>query len=120
MVIFKVLIPSRYQMKLTIFVLFIVFSIGLSAQETAAIQGQTYNEPTRLTVYPNPVFDEVVYVSTQQAAPKEIAIYDVFGKIVLIDRITTNALNISRLTPGVYVLQVVQDKKTLTRKLVVK
>lgn len=107
-------------MKLTSFIFFIVFSIGLSAQETATIQGQTYNEPTKLTVYPNPVFDDVVHVTTQLATPKEIAIYDVFGKIVLTDRITTNTLNISKLTPGVYVLQVVQNKKTLTRKLVVK
>ncbi|WP_339707202.1 T9SS type A sorting domain-containing protein [uncultured Kriegella sp.] len=107
-------------MKLTSLIFFIVFSIGLSAQETATIQGQTYNEPTRLTVYPNPVFDDVVHVTTHLATPKEIAIYDVFGKIVLTDRITTNTLNISKLTPGVYVLQVVQNKKTLTRKLVVK
>lgn len=107
-------------MKLTSLIFFIVFSIGLSAQETVDSQAQSYKEPTRLTVYPNPVFDDVVYVTTQQTEPKEIAIYDVFGKIVLTDRITTNALNISRLTPGVYVLQVVQNKKTLTRKLVVK
>ncbi|MEX0363491.1 MAG: T9SS type A sorting domain-containing protein [Allomuricauda sp.] len=47
-------------------------------------------------------------------------IYDVFGEVVLTDRISTNTLNVSRLVPGVYVLQVTEDKKTMTRKLVIK
>jgi hypothetical protein len=62
----------------------------------------------------------VVYITTHYNEYKTITVYDVFGKVVLRDRISSNALNISRLVPGVYVLQVAERNKTMTRKLVVK
>ncbi len=71
-------------------------------------------------LYPNPVLDDVVYITTTNNNPKEIIIYDIFGEIVLTDRIKTKALNISRLVAGVYVLQVTINNETMTRKLVVK
>ncbi|MDE3742986.1 T9SS type A sorting domain-containing protein [Maribacter sp. D37] len=71
-------------------------------------------------LYPNPAYDNVVHISTAKNARKEIVVYDVFGKVVLTDRILQTQLNISRLIPGVYVLQVTENNHTITRKLVVK
>ena len=71
-------------------------------------------------MYPNPVYGEEVYITTETNGTKQIKIFDVFGDVVLTERISTNTLNISRLVPGVYVLQVTEQKKTMTRKLVVK
>ena len=77
-------------------------------------------EEASFKLYPNPVLDGVVYITTTTNSPKEIVIYDIFGEIVLTDRIKTKALHISRLVAGVYVLQVTINKETMTRKLVVK
>lgn len=71
-------------------------------------------------MYPNPVYGDEVYITSARNNAKDIQIYDVFGDVVLKHEIATNTLNISRLVPGVYVLQVTEDKKTMTRKLVVK
>jgi hypothetical protein len=71
-------------------------------------------------MYPNPAYGDEVYITTETNGSKDIRIYDVFGEVVLTERISTNTLNISRLVPGVYVLQVTEEKKTMTRKLVVK
>lgn len=71
-------------------------------------------------LYPNPATNGVVYITTETNNGKEIVIYDVFGEIVLTDRIKTKTLNISRLVSGVYVLQLTENNKTMTRKLVVK
>jgi hypothetical protein len=71
-------------------------------------------------LYPNPAYEDVVYINTNDNALKMVIVYDVFGKIVLRDRISTDALNISTLIPGVYLLQVTEHQKTMTRKLVVK
>lgn len=71
-------------------------------------------------LYPNPAINDVVYITTSTNGIKEIIIYDVFGEIVLRERIKTKALNIARLVSGVYVLQVNENNKTMTRKLVVK
>ncbi|MEM7380390.1 MAG: T9SS type A sorting domain-containing protein, partial [Bacteroidota bacterium] len=78
------------------------------------------SETHEFKLYPNPAFGDIVYVTSTESGSKEITVYDVFGKAVLRDRIRTNALDISALIPGVYVLQLRQNNKTMTRKLVVK
>jgi hypothetical protein len=92
----------------------------LSGQEYSLDNPVSGRETHNFTLYPNPAFDDVVYITTRYNDHKTITVYDVFGKVVLRDRISTNALNISRLVPGVYVLQVMEKNKTMTRKLVVK
>jgi len=62
----------------------------------------------------------MVYITTAMNGIKDIVIYDVFGEIVLRDRISSKSLSISRLVAGVYVLQVTENNETMTRKLVVK
>ncbi|MGS0525328.1 T9SS type A sorting domain-containing protein [Zobellia nedashkovskayae] len=71
-------------------------------------------------LYPNPAFNDMVNVITRDNQLKQIKVYDVFGKIVLTQQISKSNLNISRLIPGVYVMQVTENKKTSNRKLVVK
>jgi len=107
-------------MKLLYLVLILATSHALSAQEYPKENPDPNQESHDFTLYPNPAFDDVVYITTRNNEYKAITVYDVFGKVVLRDRISTNALNISRLVPGVYVLQVSERNKTMTRKLVVK
>jgi len=77
-------------------------------------------EKPSFKLYPNPATNDMVYITTKVNSHKEIIIYDVFGEIVLTDRITSNALNISKLVSGIYMLQVTEMNETMTRKLVVK
>ncbi len=107
-------------MKILYAALFLVFTFCVSAQDTPTAQYQQIEEIPGFKLYPNPVFDNVVYITTEQNAQKEVTIYDVFGETVLRDKIKNTALNISDLAPGVYVLQVIEDQKSITRKLVVK
>ncbi len=108
-------------MKYLYLILFMGFSLVLSGQEKP-------NQPTanatkdsmEFDLYPNPAFQDVVYVTTGHNSGKDITVYDIFGKVVLRDRISANQLNISRLVPGVYFLQVDENNKSMTRKLVVK
>ncbi len=98
--------------------MFFMFSVVAFGQEIAAVQAPS--EINGFKLYPNPAYNDVVYVTTSRNETKEIVIYDVFGEIVLTDRISTNTLNISRLVPGVYVLKVIENNTSMTRKLVVK
>lgn len=107
-------------MKLLYLALILAISPALSGQEYPPEQTEPKQASHDFTLYPNPAFDDVVYITTHYNEYKSITVYDVFGKVVLRDRISTNALNISRLVPGVYVLQVTERNKTMTRKLVVK
>ncbi len=107
-------------MKKIYFVLLMVFSVSLSAQEPVDFNNPRKEEISGFKLYPNPAFNDVVYITTEKNARKEVTVYDVFGEIVLTERILNTSLNISKLVPGVYVLQVTEESKTITRKLVVK
>ena len=107
-------------MKLIYLLLFMGLALPVSAQQKEGITSVSDTEIANFNLYPNPAYNDVVYITTKDNAIKEIKVFDVFGKIVLTDRIRNNALDISKLIPGVYVIQVVENKKTKTRKLVVK
>jgi hypothetical protein len=73
-------------------------------QELVSVNTEQVQELQGFKMYPNPVYGDEVYVTTATNGSKQIKIYDVFGEVVLTDKISTNTLNISRLVPGVYVL----------------
>lgn len=96
-----------------------IFAFTLSGQET--FEKQTVNnEIVEFKIYPNPTFNDVVYITTKDNASKDILVYDLFGEIVLKERTTYKELNISKLDAGVYVIQVTENLKTTSRKLIVK
>lgn len=101
--------------------MFLFFATGSAlAQDNkpaARVQESTIDG---LSVYPNPVSGDRVYITSRAGADKEIVIYDVLGKKVLQTVLTTKELNISTLTPGVYILQIKEEEATATRKLIVK
>jgi len=107
-------------MKKIYFYLLMGMSVALSAQESPEVVGDSITEIDHFTMYPNPAFEDVVYINTKFVGTKEITVYNIFGKVVLRDKIQDAALNITNLIPGVYVMQVVHGKNTMTRKLVVK
>lgn len=107
-------------MKIFYTLLFMVFSMAVSAQEFAKEPEDGTIQSNTFKLYPNPAYQEVVHITTKHNGVKDIVIYDVFGTIVLQDRITNTLLNISKLAPGVYVLQITENRVTMTRKLVVK
>ncbi len=68
-------------------------------------------------MYPNPAKNSIT-VNCENST--EINIYSIDGKLVLQKAVQNpvNELNISTLTDGIYMLKVVTDKGTVTRKLV--
>ena len=72
-----------------------------------------------LKVYPNPVTNGTFYINTNANSTKEVVVYDVLGKQV-IKTSTTNAVNVSNLKGGVYIVKITEDGSTATRKLVIK
>lgn len=106
-------------MKIRYFGLLLLFAVSSYAQEVANSSKPTVEKST-FKLYPNPTVNDIVYITTTFNGKKDIVIYDVFGEIVLTDRISSKTLNISRLVAGVYVLQVIIGGETMTRKLVVK
>jgi hypothetical protein len=101
--------------------LFFFFTMSLSAQETkqqSKLQETTIIEG--LNLYPNPVINGKVYITSKNDLDKEISIFDVLGKKVLQTTISSKELNIANLSPGVYIIKINEAESSATRKLIVK
>ena len=97
------------------------FTLSVSAQEgkqNAKIQETTVIEG--LILYPNPVSNGKVYITSKNDLDKNIIIFDVLGKKVLQTTMSSKELNISNLSPGVYIIKIDEEQATATRKLIVK
>lgn len=81
--------------------------------------GVKQNSIEGLKVYPNPVVDGKLYINSTANASKAVVIYDVLGKQV-VNTTTQNAVNVSNLNAGVYIVKITEEGKTATRKLVIR
>ncbi len=100
--------------------MFCLFSQAIAAQDNK--QASTGNgEPIEgLNIYPNPVIGGKLYVTSKSGLQKEVEIFDVLGKRILQATVSTREINVSELTPGVYILKVKEGDATATRKLIIK
>lgn len=71
-----------------------------------------------LKVYPNPA-TELVNIVSNEIGTKNITIFNMLGKKVL-ETSTEETVNVSTLTSGVYIMNINQDGKKASRKLVIK
>jgi hypothetical protein len=97
------------------------FTLSVSAQEVkqqAKLQEASAIEG--LNLYPNPVSNGKVYITSKNDLDKNIIIFDVLGKKVLHTNLVSKELNISNLSPGVYIIKIDEEQATSTRKLIVK
>lgn len=98
-----------------------LFTLSLSAQEVkqqTKVQENTSIEG--LNLYPNPVTNGKVYISSKNDLEKDIIIFDVLGKRVIQTIIYSRELNLSNLSAGVYIIKINEGESTATRKLIVK
>ena len=113
------MMAKNYFYIITLLVLF--FSVSASAQEakqTAKLQETSIIEG--LNLYPNPVSNGKVFITSKNDLDKEIIIFDVLGKKVLQTIISSKELGISNLSPGVYIIKINEGDATATRKLIVR
>lgn len=70
-------------------------------------------------LYPNPVRNGLVNINTKSNVPFDVSVFDVLGKQVISKTISNNALNVSSLKSGIYLVQVTQNNTTSTKKLII-
>lgn len=100
--------------------LFMVSLVSLNAvaQETNGSKKQEQPSIEGLTIYPNPSGIGKIYITSKSTAEKKIEIFDVLGKKVL-ETISSKEVNISALSPGVYIIKIKENEASTTRKLII-
>lgn len=101
----------------TIFIVLLFTSFGVSAQGDKNRQDDSIEG---FRFYPNPVTNSKLYITSTADKPKEIEIFNLLGRLVLQTILHEKELNVSNLSPGVYIIKVREEEATITRKLVIK
>ena len=111
--------PKKYLYIITLLIFF--FTVSTSAQEVKQqSKGQEASSIEGLNLYPNPVSNGKVYITSKNDLDKGVIIFDVLGKKTLQTTISSKELNIANLSPGVYIIKINEGEATATRKLIVK
>jgi hypothetical protein len=115
-----------------------IYSFALRQSDSAENEGilvdnlviaQTFDETTLSTeaftinsfnVYPNPASNGIVNITSANSEAIAVTLFDILGKQVLNQTVSNNTLNVSALNSGVYILKMVQNGNTSTKKLVIR
>lgn len=98
-----------------------------SPMEEVSVDKVQYNmDETILNIYPNPVLHQIsISLQANGNEKTELRLIDMTGRQVQVQKVTLQAgknlvqMKVNDRTPGIYLLQVVQDKKLITRKLLI-
>ena len=77
------------------------------------------NTISGLNIYPNPVTNGNLYISSDSNEIKAVTIFDVLGKQVLKANVSNQVVNVSHLSKGVYILKIIEAGQTASRKIVI-
>lgn len=94
--------------------------IVTSVAELGLTLGVKESNIAGLKMYPNPVSNGTLFIETAANAEKTVAVYDVLGKQVLNTTTADTAINVAGLHAGVYIVNITEEGKTATRKLVIR
>lgn len=83
------------------------------------LSSSSFDNINGLTMYPNPISGNTLYLTSTANASMSVQIFDLLGKEVLKSNAVNNAVNVSGLNAGVYMVKVTEEGKTATRKLVI-
>ncbi|UGS23425.1 T9SS type A sorting domain-containing protein [Flavobacterium channae] len=83
------------------------------------LSSSSFNSIDGLTMYPNPLKGDTLFLTSTANADMSVQIYDVLGKEVVNSKVMNNTVNVSGLNAGVYIVKVTEEGKTATRKLVI-
>lgn len=77
------------------------------------------NDIEGLKIYPNPITEGKLFITTDSNLSKKVSIYNVLGKQLLQVDNASGVVDVSTLNKGVYILKITEDGKTSTRKIII-
>ena len=96
-----------------------VDNLRVSTTFATVLANKKFSTISGLNMYPNPVKDGNLFITSNSIEAKTVAIYDILGKQVLESKTSNNSVNVSSLKRGAYIAKITEDGKTDTRKLII-
>ncbi|GAA4115764.1 hypothetical protein GCM10022393_16100 [Aquimarina addita] len=106
--------------KIYLLLIFIgIFSVFCTS-ELQAQSPLSKDEPQeKVQIFPNPTTSSIVYITSESGKSKTVSVFTALGKQILFKVMTTNVLDISSLTQGVYVFRVKIGDHSSVQKVIV-
>jgi hypothetical protein len=82
------------------------------------LSNQSFSQIDGLKMYPNPAKNNL-FIETALNSDINVSIINVLGKEVINSKVSNNAVTISGLTPGMYIVKITEEGKTSTKKLII-
>lgn len=95
-----------------------VDNVKISTTFADLLSSSSFSQIDGLKMYPNPAKNNL-FIETALNSDINVAIVDVLGKEVFNSKVSNNAVNISGLTPGMYIVKITEEGKTSTKKLII-
>ena len=86
----------------------------------AATLGLVNNSISNLSIYPNPVTNGKLFITSSSNLEKEVVIFTTLGQQVLQDKTVSEAINVAALSQGTYFVRITEAGLTTTKKLIIK
>ncbi|NDP27914.1 MAG: T9SS type A sorting domain-containing protein, partial [Flavobacterium sp.] len=95
--------------------------VGLSWNlGTGTPLGLSKNAISGLSLYPNPVANGKLFISSSNSSKKQVAIYNLLGQKLLDTKTSNNSeVNVSQLAKGTYILNITVDGASESKKLMI-
>ncbi|MCW1146671.1 T9SS type A sorting domain-containing protein [Flavobacterium lacisediminis] len=97
----------------------IIDELTISSTPNFTLSSNSFNAIEGLTMYPNPLKGNTLFLTSSANANMSVQIFDLLGKEVVKSDVINNTVNVSNLEEGIYVVKVTEEGKTATRKLVI-
>ena len=94
------------------------YPLGSGSGWTAALSTKAFSK-AELSIYPNPVNNGLVTIKSPLAGVKNVVMFDAIGRNVLKTELTAEALDVSELGAGLYLLKVTIGDRSATHKLII-
>jgi hypothetical protein len=92
--------------------------LSITTTPNFTLSNQSFSQIDGLKMYPNPAKNNL-FIKTALNSDINVSIIDVLGKEVINSKVSNNAVNISGLTPGMYIVKITEEGKTSTKKLII-
>ena len=77
-------------------------------------------ESSSFSIYPNPTNTGLVSITSRNSEVISVQVFDILGKQVKNETLTSNTLNVASLKSGIYIVKITQNNTSTTKKLVIK
>jgi hypothetical protein len=92
-------------------------NLSFTDNTTASVNDNTIEG---LQMFPNPVSDNILNITSSNNADKTVAIYDMLGKQVLNTTVNNGTVDVANLSAGLYIVNITEEGKTAVKKLIKK